>query len=266
MNSLLNFSEFTTQVGHHLSPFPFIFGRSHPRHTLEGITLGEFDLPGPRKCPFLTGEQWPCPRRFLAHFGTHPSIDGRPQRGRGFMSQFSHERVLSSGESLKLKKSQITMANHGARCYLIEVSSLVLSANCWDHHPNVLKGWNLPDDYISIIHKNQTRILKYAQSIPSTVAWSPLFPATTDELAKSIGKMCQIHKTLDNSVLNAGIACPWPAKMEDTKRMWVHHFFVFQHVLSNLCVRSENQLENLSDRVLPSPYKFTFSNHFLVNG
>jgi len=65
-------------------------------------------------------------------------------------------------------------------------------------------------------------------------------------------------QNLDNSVLNAGIACSWPAKMEDTKQMWVHHFFIFQHVLTNLCVRKESQLENYSEKVLPSPYKVTF--------
>ena len=74
-----------------------------------------------------------------------------------------------------------------------------------------------------------------------------VFESDICNLTVSPKTMCGRLKSLYTSARTFGIACSWEAKIEYKKSMWVHHFFIYQNLLSKLCVRRAEDMINKSD-------------------
>ena len=74
-----------------------------------------------------------------------------------------------------------------------------------------------------------------------------IFPDSVYDLPTNLKIITAKYKSLVTSAFTFVIACSATAKQDHTKRMWVFHFNVWQHVFFKFCVTDESQLVNISE-------------------
>ena len=163
---------------------------------------------------------------------------------------------LMETEGAVITMSQITNTNHGVGKKLIELASFVVAADNWGYYqmlPRTKKNTFVEDEsHREAICHNQTLFHAYVMNFELSLfdgdQRQMVFESDICNLTVSPKTMCGRLKSLFTSAYSFGIACTWEAKILKKKRMWVHHFFIYQNLLSKLSVRWAEEMMNESDK------------------
>ena len=154
-----------------------------------------------------------------------------------------------------ITQSQTTNSNHGVGRKLIELASFVVAADNWGYYPmlpETKKNTFVEDEsHRAAIRHNQSLFHAYVMNFELSLfeedQRAMVFESVICNLTASPKVMCGRLKTLYTSARTFGIACSWEAKIKYKKSMWVHHFFIYQNLLSKLYVRRAEDMINESE-------------------